>query len=49
MPNYEQFLKKEVTMDYLKELEQQHTDIEYACLVQKKRQSSFAPSPNRVY
>ena len=26
-------------MDYLKELEQKHTDIEYACLVQKKSQS----------
>jgi hypothetical protein len=41
LPNHEQFLKKGVTMDYLKEVEQQHTDTEYACLVQKKKTELF--------
>jgi hypothetical protein len=41
LPNHEQFLKKGVTMDYLKEVEKQHTDIEYACLVQKKKTELF--------
>ena len=41
LPNHEQFLKKGVTMDYLKEVEQQHTDTEYARLVQKKKTELF--------
>jgi hypothetical protein len=28
-------------MDYLKKVEQQHTDIEHACLVQKKKTELF--------
>lgn len=39
--NHEQFLKKGVTMEYLKEVEQQHTDTEYARLVQKKKTELF--------
>jgi len=41
LPNHEQFLKKGVTMDYLEEVEQQHTDTEYARLVQKKKTELF--------
>ena len=37
----ERFLKKGVTMESLKEVEQQHTDIEYARLVQKKKTELF--------
>lgn len=39
--NREQFLKKGVTMDYLREVEREHSDTEYAKLVQEKKAELF--------
>jgi len=39
--NHEQFLKKGVTMDYLREVERQYSDTEYAKLVQEKKAKLF--------
>jgi len=39
--NHEQFLKKGVTMGYLREVEREHSDTEYAKLVQEKKAELF--------
>lgn len=41
LPKPKQFLKKGVTMESLKEVERQRSDIEYAKLVQKKKSELF--------
>jgi len=41
LPNHEQFLKKGVTMDYLREVEWEHSDTEYAKLAQEKKAELF--------
>ena len=41
LPNHEQFLKKGITMDTLRKVEQQHSDTEYAILVQEKKAALF--------
>jgi len=41
LPNHEQFLKKGITMDTLRKVEQHHSDTEYAILVQEKKTALF--------
>jgi len=41
LPNHEQFLKKGITMDYLRKVERQHSDTEYAILMQEKKTELF--------